>query len=138
MNGLLTAEPRKPYSIGLSLTPKAGYVHLAGELDIQASASLTRLFVSLEVVTSPIHVDMEGVTFIDSMGATPLVEGDRRRRSLGLPAVRIDTCSATVGRFFAATGIGGQPYFELETWDRLRAASEANARRLISRIASFT
>ena len=135
MHGLVTPQSGKPYSIGLSLTPKAGYVHLAGELDMQAAASLSRLFASLEVLATPIHIDMGDVSFIDSRGATALVEGDRRRRKLGLAAVHIDASSPAVDRFFAATGIGGKPYFDLESWDRLRAGSVNNARKLISEIA---
>lgn len=116
MTGLLTAQTGKPYAIGLSLAPAAGYVHLAGELDLQARTSLTRLFASLEVLSAPIRLDMDDVTFIDSTAATALVEADRRRRHLGLPPLQVDTCSATVAHFFAATGIGAQPYFDLEGW----------------------
>ncbi len=135
MNDLVTAQPGKPFRIGLSLTPKAGYIHLAGELDLAARASLTRLFASLEKFTTPIHLDMDDVTFIDSVGATTLMEGDRRRRSLALPAVHIDSRSAVVGQFFDVTGIGGRPYFELAAWDRLRAGTDPRSRMLISRIA---
>ncbi len=135
MNDLLTAQPGKPYSIGLSLTPHAGYVHLAGELDLASRASLTRLFASLERFTTPIRVDMADVTFIDSVGATALMEGDRRRRGLGLPALSIDARSAVVDHFFDVTGIGGRPYFELAAWDLLRAGTDPTSRMLISRIA---
>jgi anti-anti-sigma factor len=116
---LMTFEPGRRHRVELVLSRQAAHVSLAGEIDTQSSATLTRLLSSLETLPVKVHFDLQQVTFLDSTGIEPLVVASRLRRRLGLPPVVIDACSDAASRLLAAAGLGTGPMLDVSGWERL-------------------
>jgi anti-anti-sigma factor len=109
-----------PHVLGLTIGREAVLVHLAGDVDVAASADLSRLMVSLDLLAYlPIDVDLSAVTFLDSSGVTPLVDATLRRRDRQLPTVRIGRCSTAARFFLDVSGLDGRPHLDLTAWQRL-------------------
>lgn len=117
------------YRIELSLARTAGTVRVAGELDVLAHGSLTKLFTSLEAISAPVVVDMVDVTFLDSSGLTPIIDSSIRRRNRGLPGITLSGCSQAARRLLEVTGVRGDPELDLKAWERLSARGIEGCRR---------
>jgi anti-anti-sigma factor len=120
---LMTFEPGRRHRVELVLSRQAAYVSLAGEIDTQAAAALTRLLNSLETLPVKVHFDLRQVTFLDSTGIEPLVVATRLRRQRGLPPLMIDACSGPAKRLLAAAGLGAGPLLDVSGWDHLDPAA---------------
>lgn len=82
-------------------------VHVAGELDIATAPALeSALLGALESEAAPILLDLEQVSFIDSMGLRVLVWATRECRADGNPdRLRIDCGPGPVRRMLELYGL---------------------------------
>src|SRR5690606_40106087 len=72
----MTDAAHTPWSIELSTTGGATCLRLRGELD---AATAVELSSHVAAATSPeVHLDLEGVTFMDSSGLAAILEAHRR------------------------------------------------------------
>jgi anti-anti-sigma factor len=109
----------KCYNLGLVLGRDGAHVTVTGQVDISAAADLTRLLSSLDILDTDIHLDLSGVTFLDTHGVAPLIESCRRRIALGLAPLLLAGTSRAVRRVLDMVGIGGNGTFNVAAWDRL-------------------
>ena len=112
----------KTHQIDLTLASTHTQVRISGEVDCRACNDLRALMSSLPVVTTPIYVDLTGVTFLDSSGIDPLVQADRQRCQQGHSRLEIGDRSRQAQFFLDVAGLGGRPHLDVEAWTRLSEA----------------
>ena len=85
---------------------------LVGEIDLASSSTLDGAVQSLLPVTSPVVVDVAGVTFIDSTGLRSLLWLHEESVAASGVGIRLANVNAAVHRLLELTGLVGT--FELE------------------------
>jgi anti-anti-sigma regulatory factor len=115
-------RPARRHSLELTLSRSSASVIFAGQLDLACVPDVTRLMQSLELLQVTVHIDLAMVSFLDSSGVEPLVEATRRRRDLQLPPLLVDRCSQSARLLLDAAGLDGDPYLNIDAWDRLQSA----------------
>jgi len=85
---------------------------VAGELDASTSPSLTAAFAELPAGNAAVHLDLGGVTFIDSSGLRVLIALSEQAAAAGRK-VMVPSASHPVLRLFEITGL--ESMFELIT-----------------------
>ncbi len=108
----------KGYRIDLALSRQQTLVTLAGEVDLAAAPSLSRLLDSIDILTVPTVVDMSAVTFLDSSGLAPLIHATRRRTAPH-PPIYVTVPSPVVSRFLHIAGMRNGPVLDVRRWDQL-------------------
>jgi anti-anti-sigma factor len=81
----------------------AGWVHVAGALDIASAPELERTLLEPELQTHLVVVDMRDLVFMDSSGVHVIVDASIRARNAGHRLVLVHG-SADVNRVFTLTG----------------------------------
>jgi anti-anti-sigma factor len=93
-------------SIRTSNDPVVVTVTAIGEIDSSNCTALQDLLTSLtdNDTTRHVHVDLAGVTFIDSSGLRALIVGERATSEAG-GTLRVSAASDAVRRLFEITGL---------------------------------
>jgi anti-sigma B factor antagonist len=81
----------------------AGWVHVAGALDIASAPELERTLLEPELQTHLVVLDLRGLAFMDSSGVHAIVDASIRARDAGRRLVLVHG-SADVNRVFTLTG----------------------------------
>jgi anti-anti-sigma factor len=81
----------------------AGWVHVAGALDIASAPELERTLLEPELQTHLVVLDLRDLVFMDSSGAHAIVDASIRARNAGNRLVLVHG-SAHVDRVFTLTG----------------------------------
>jgi anti-anti-sigma factor len=84
----------------------AGWVHVAGALDIETAPQLERALREPQLQTHLVVLDMGELSFMDCSGVHAIVDASVRARKSGRRLVLLRGCP-TVDRMFALTGSSG-------------------------------
>ena len=114
-----------PFSVQVYDGEGLTLVGLAGELDIEPAADLRLLFDTLvEDRQVNVLVDLQLLTFCDSVGLSALIHGFHACRSAG-GSFRLTGATGLVSRLLRVTGVGGvlldQPEAGNAAWSGSRA-----------------
>ena len=99
---------------------------VSGELDFFTSGPLADALTLVEADPEACGVDLQHVSFADTLGLEPIVESIRRSVSHYRDPLHICAAGPAVRRVFDGLDVRWRPFFDLNAWD----ASEKEGRRM--------